>query len=181
MPGLRHPFIPLAGVAALLAGLVACASTVSGSATYAGAGVTTTSETSSTTSESTTTSEDSSTSETSTTSESTTTNTAEEDAACSFIPLSDIGAFDQFNTLADKPEADQTQDERNMVAASFDAAAAQVQTYVDPLPQGPIRDAAQAYHDSQVQVRDGLTSGSDVTTQIILDAQDVLMAACGTA
>lgn len=171
MPGLRHPATSLVGAAALLAGLVACASTVEGSPEYVGAGPTTETTTTQTTTETTETTTE--TTETSGPSE-------VESTACLLIPLSDLDAFTAFNDLADRPEADQTQEMRNSVAALFDAASKEVQTYVDPLPPGPIRDAAAAYQASQVQVRDRLTAGTDVNTQIILDAQDVLEAACGT-
>ncbi len=166
MPGLRHPAISLVGAAALLAGLVACASTVDGSPEYVGAGPTT-----ETTTETTETTE--------TTTATTTSGPSElETTACFLIPLSDLDAFTAFNELADKPENGQTQEMRNSVAALFDTAQKEVQTYVDPLPPGPIRDAAAAYQAAQVQVRDRLTAGTDVNTQIILDAQDVLEAAC---
>lgn len=173
MPGLRHPATMLAGAAALFAGLVACASTVEGTPEYVGAGQTTT-----TTTETTTETTETTTETTETTTESG--GTAAEQTACFLIPLSDLDAFTAFNDLADKPEADQTQDMRNNVAALFDTAAQEVQTYIDPLTAGPIKDAAVAYQAAQIEVRDRLRAGSNVNTQIILDAQDVLEAACGT-
>ncbi|MGI8522602.1 MAG: hypothetical protein ACR2K3_04735 [Nocardioides sp.] len=172
MPGLRHPVTLLGGAAALLAGLVACASTVPGTAEYAGAGPTT--QTTTQTTETTT-------QTTETTMETSTSGGSEaEQTACLLVPLSDVDAFDAFNTLADKPEADQTQEERNSVADMFDAAQIEVQGYIDPLPAGPIKDGAVATHEAQIEVRDRLRAGTDVNTQIILDANDVLAAACGT-
>jgi len=165
MPGLRYSVKSLLGASALLAGLVACASTVSGQPEYVGAGPTTTEETTETTTE--------------TTTESTSSGPgADELLACSLIPTSDIEAFTAFNMLADKPEAEQTQDMRNSVADLFDEAQMLVQTYIDPLPEGPITDAAIGYQAKQIEVRDKLRAGTDVNTQIILDAMDVLLAAC---
>lgn len=173
MTGLRHTVAPLLGAAALLAGLAACSSTLSGDPTYVGAGPTTTTQTTQPTTEETTVTTEP------TTDPSSPSLTVEESTACLLIPLSDVDAFDQFNAVADKGDAG-TQADRDAVAASFDIAATEVQTYVDPLPAGPIRDAAQGYHDSQIAVRDGLTSGSDVTTQTILDQQTILQGVCGT-
>lgn len=168
MPGLRYSVKSLLGASALLAGLVACASTVSGQPEYVGAGPTTTEETTETTTET-----------TETTTESTSSGPgADELLACSLIPTSDIEAFTAFNMLADKPEAEQTQDMRNSVAGLFDEAQMLVQTYIDPLPEGPIKDAAIGYQAKQIEVRDKLRAGTDVNTQIILDAMDVLLAAC---
>ncbi len=169
MPGLRYSVASLLGASALLAGLVACASTVDGQAEYVGAGATTTTEeTTETTTET-----------TETTTESTSSGPgADELLACSLIPTSDIAAFTAFNELADRPEAEQTQDMRNAVAELFDEAQLLVQTYIDPLPEGPIKDAAIGYQAKQIEVRDKLRAGTDVNTQIILDAMDVLLAAC---
>lgn len=167
MPGLPHPVTSLVGASALLAGLVACASTVTGQAEYVGAGPTTTQETTETT-------------ETTTTEPTSSGPSDLEQQACDFIPVSDLDAFEAFNTLADMPEADQTQDMRNSVAVLFDSAQMDVQTYIDPLPPGPIRDAAVDYQASQVEVRDALNAGTAINTQIILDAQAVLETACGT-
>lgn len=167
MPDLRHPVSFAFGACALLAGLVACASTVTGTAGYAGAGPTTTTTTTTQT--------------TTTVVDPTTTGPSESElTACLLIPLSDVDAFSAFNDLADKPDAQQTQDMRDNVASMFDSAQMEVQTYIDPLPAGPIRDAAVDYHAAQVEVRDKLNAGNDVTTQVILDAQDVLQAECGT-
>lgn len=173
--GLRHSVAALVGASALLAGLVACASTIApGTAQYVGAGVT---QTTQTTTETTTESTD----PPSTEPTSTTGPMGDELTACFLIPLSDIDAFSAFNDLADKPSAEQTQKMRNSVAAQFDKAQKEVQGYIDPLPEGPIKDASVAYRQAQVEVRDKLNAGDDVNTQIILDAQDVLQSACGTA
>jgi len=76
------------------------------------------------------------------------------------------------------PPENQTQDMRNNVAALFDAASIEVQTYIDPLLPGPIRDAAIGYQAAQAEVRDKLNAGTDVNTQVVLDAQAVLETAC---
>lgn len=179
MPAVRRPVVALMGASFVLAGVVACASSVDGSASYAGAGATT--DTTQTTTESTETTTESTTETTETTTESTTTGPGpEEFAACLAIPLSDVGAFQSFTDLADMPEADQTPEARMAVADEFDTAIQEVQTYIDPLPEGPIKDASIGYQDKQKEVRDKLISGDDVSTQIILDAQDILQAACGT-
>ncbi|CAN5855821.1 hypothetical protein BH18ACT7_BH18ACT7_11490 [soil metagenome] len=163
----------LGAAAALIAGLVACASTVEGTAAYGGA-VPTTETTTQTTETTTETTE--STTETTETTEST--GSEAEETACFLIPLSDVDAFDAFNELAAQPEEDQTQAMRDNVAALFDAAQMEVQTYIDPLPEGPVKEAAVATQVAQVEVRDRLRAGSEVNTQIILDANDVLAAAC---
>lgn len=179
MPGMRHPATSLVGVSALLAGLVACASTVEGQAEYAGAGATTTTTTQTATETTETTTETTET--TAETTETTASGPSElETTACFLIPLSDLDAFEAFNTLADMPPENQTQDMRNNVASLFDEASIEVQTYIDPLPPGPIRDAAMRYKAAQVEVRDKLNAGTDVNTQIVLDAQDVLETVCGT-
>ncbi|MBA3523413.1 MAG: hypothetical protein H0T85_02425 [Geodermatophilaceae bacterium] len=171
MLAVRRPAVMLMGVSVVLAGVVACASSVEGEASYAGAGPTT--ETTQTTTETTT-----ETTETTTVTEPAP--TPDEFAACLAIPVSDIDAFGAFNDLADMPEDAQTPEARMAVAAQFDTAQQEVQTYIDPLPAGPIKDAAIGYQAKQIEVRDALTAGDDVSTQIILDAQDVLEAACGT-
>lgn len=174
MPGLRHPSTLLAGAAVLCAGLVACASTVEGTPQFAGAGPTTetTSETTQTTEPTTETTEP--TTETSSSGPST-----EEETACFLIPLSDVDAFTAFNALAELPDDEQTQEERDRIADLFDAAQTEVQGYIDPLPEGPIKVGSVATHDAQVEVRDRLRAGTNVNTQIILDANDQLEAACG--
>lgn len=172
MPGLRYPAVSLVGASALLAGMVACASTVTGQAEYVGAGptTTTTEQTTETTTET-----------TETTTETTTSGPSDlEQLACDLIPASDIEAFTAFNDLADRPEDQQTQERRHNVAILFDEAQMLVQTYIDPLPPGPIRDASIGYQAKQIEVRDKLDAGTNVDTQIILDAMDVLLAACGT-
>lgn len=172
MPGLRHAVTPLIGASAVLAALVACASTVTGEPEYVGAGQTTEASTE-TTEETTETTEE--------TTETSTSGPSEVEAtACLMIPLSDIEAFEAFNDLAGRPEAEQTQERRNNVAALFDDAQLEVQTYIDPLPPGPIRDASIGYQERQIEVRDKLNDGTDVNTQIILDAQAVLETECGT-
>ncbi len=180
MLAVRRPAMVLAGVSAVLAGVVACASSVEGEASYAGAGATTgTTQTTTETTETTT-----ETTETTTESTETTVTepapTPDEFAACLAIPVSDIDAFGAFNDLADLPEDAQTPEARMAVAAQFDTAQQEVQTYIDPLPAGPIKDASVGYQTKQIEVRDALNAGDDVSTQIILDAQDVLEAACGT-
>ena len=176
--GLRHSVASLVGTSALLAGLVACASTIApGTAQYVGAGATQTTQTTQTTTETTTESTDPPSTEPS----STPGPSADELTACFLIPLSDLDAFSAFNDLAGQPADAQTQKMRNSVAALFDKAQKEVQGYIDPLPDGPIKDAAVAYRQAQVEVRDKLNAGDDVNTQIILDAQDVLQSACGTA
>jgi len=177
MPGPRHPVTMLGAAAALIAGLVACASTVEGTAAYGGADPTT--ETTTQTTETTTETTESTTETTESTTETTeSTGSEAEETACFLIPLSDVDAFDAFNELAAQPEEDQTQAMRDNVAALFDAAQMEVQTYIDPLPEGPVKEAAVATQVAQVEVRDRLRAGSDVNTQIILDANDVLAAAC---
>jgi len=170
MPGPRHPVTMLGAAAALIASLVACASTVEGTAAYGGADPTT--ETTTQTTETTTETTESTTETTEST------GSEAEETACFLIPLSDVDAFDAFNELAAQPEEDQTQAMRDNVAALFDAAQMEVQTYIDPLPEGPVKEAAVATQVAQVEVRDRLRAGSDVNTQIILDANDVLAAAC---
>ncbi|MBA3249718.1 MAG: hypothetical protein H0T66_05280 [Geodermatophilaceae bacterium] len=170
MPGPRHPVTMLGAAAALIASLVACASTVEGTAAYGGADPTT--ETTTQTTETTTETTESTTETTEST------GSEAEETACFLIPLSDVDAFDAFNELAAQPEADQTQAMRDNVAALFDAAQMEVQTYIDPLPEGPVKEGAVATQVAQVEVRDRLRAGSDVNTQIIVDANDVLAAAC---
>lgn len=181
MPAVRRPVLALLGASLVLAGAVSCASSIDGSGDYAaGAGAATTEVTQTTEPTTETTEPTTETTETTTTVATTTGPTPDEFAACLAIPLSDVGAFGSFNDLADMPEAAQTPEARMAVATEFDTAIQEVQTYIDPLPAGPIKDASIGYQAKQKEVRDALNAGDDVSTQIILDAQDILQAACGT-
>ncbi len=202
MTGLRHTLAALIVAAVLLAGLVACASSVTGEAQYVGAGPTlasdSTSEPTATTEETTTsatttaeTTAESTTAaeEETTTSEQTTATeeeadpdpggaglTEEEEFACFIVPFADVIADENYGILLDGSDPSVT---RESVAQDYDDAYVGVMIFIDPLPAGPIRDASEAYAAALLDVRDGLLGGGDVSTEPVVQTKTTLLDECG--
>jgi hypothetical protein len=102
-----------------------------------------------------------------------------EEQACVDIPASDADALTALDTLAAQPATSQSSAARERVAMLFDEAIATVESYLQSLPDGPVRSAAVVYRSGQAQVRNALLDGGPVTTQPVLDAEAMLEAACG--
>lgn len=204
MSGLPHPVSRLIVAAALLAGLVACAGSVTGEAQYVGAGP---SLTSAPTAEATATAEETATAETTTAEETTAEETAEptstaeettaaptttpeetdsdpgdadlteeEEFACFIVPFADVIADENYGILMDGSDPSVT---RESVADDYDDAYTGVLIFLDPLPAGPIRDASEAYADALLDMRDGLRGTGEVTNEAVLQTKTTLLDECG--
>ncbi len=99
--------------------------------------------------------------------------------ACVTAGLSYLDANDNFVDWAEATNSGSpTTLTRESVAGDFDAAIASVQSLLDPLPQGAIRDAVQAAQNAAGGLRDGLRGGAPVDNSGLIAAVDALSVAC---
>lgn len=160
----------LVSVAAAL-GLAACTSTVAGTASYAGPTQTSEESTEEESTEEETTEEE--------TTQEAPPGAVEEIFACLTVQFAYQAANDNFVALAEATNSGTpTSLTPDSVAADFDAAIATVQSSLDPLPQGPIRDAVQAAQNAAAALRDGLRNGTAVANSDLIAALDSLSIAC---
>ncbi|CAN5269271.1 hypothetical protein BH20ACT5_BH20ACT5_10230 [soil metagenome] len=194
MFGPRHTVASLLAAAALAAGLVACAGTVSGQAQYAGAGSSVPTATEPT---ETSTPEETSTAPTTTPAETTAEETTaaptgtedeggsdpggsglteEEQFACFIVPFADITADEQFGILQSGSDPNVT---RETVAQAYDDAYFGVTIFLDPLPEGAVRDASEAYAQSLLDLSEDLRGTEDVSTEGVVLTKNTLLDECG--
>lgn len=162
--------VALWGIALL--GLAACTSSISGTPTFGGSTQAT----------------ETSPAESSEETEETTEESSSEDIppgevdallACLFVNNAYDSANTNFIALADATNAGTaTTLTPDSVAADFDSAIISVQSQLDPLPPGPIRDAIQAAQTAAAGLRDGLRAASDVSNTDLNTALDNLRTAC---
>jgi len=150
------------GTALLAVG--ACTSSVAGTATYGGPTQTSEQSTAETTAEPT---------------EESPSGNPDELLACVTAGLSYISANDNFVAWAEATNTGApTPLTRESVAGDFDSAIASVQTLLDPLPSGAIRDAVQATQNAAGGLRDGLRAGAPVDNSGLIAAVDAMATAC---
>ncbi|MDQ3715578.1 MAG: hypothetical protein M3381_06055 [Actinomycetota bacterium] len=148
---------------ALLA-VSACTSSIAGTATFGGPTQTSAPSTAETTAE---------------TTEASPSANSDELLACVTAGLSYISANDNFVAWAEATNSGTpTTLTRESVAGDFDSAIASVQTLLDPLPPGAIRDAVQAAQNAAGGLRDGLRAGAPVDNSGLIAAVDAVATAC---
>lgn len=157
----------LLGWSTILIVLGACTSSIAGTPTFGGPTQTTEDAT------------EESTESTEETTEETSNQDTDEFIACLTVPFLYDTANNNFVALADATTAGTPTDlTTESVAADFDAAVIAVQSYLDPLPAGAVRDSVQAAQTAASGLRDGLRAGSAVDNIALNAALDSFATSC---